>query len=425
MKRIVAVAFLMLGFFPYAQTIGNSPYAAFGIGDVKFDNTIENSAMAGISSAYVNDFSNSFNFKNPAANKNFDLTSIKVEATNENNYFKSGFNDQKYDKHSSYLSNISIAFPLSQKMKFGLGYQPYSSKRYDIINSETVEDGVIRANRFHGEGSLNTVNVALGYSVSKELALGLRANYIFGNIYDIDEISYSNAELINGYETQNNIKNFNFTLGASYQKEKANDRKLTLGATATFGNTGNTSSQYTNSTYYYSSVGDVKNYESIIEQSNEETKNIIPSEFTIGAGYGENAKWFLGTQLDYRRGDNTQHLGNDFQFEDSYRIAAGGWILPNINNFRNYFSRVIYRYGAFYEKGNLRINNTDINKLGVTLGASFPFKSSSASRLSGIDFGLELGKRGTIKNDLINQNYFNLKIGINFSDKWFRKNLYD
>jgi hypothetical protein len=31
-------------------------------------------------------------------------------------------------KHSTYLSNISIALPLSKKLKFGFGYQPYSSK---------------------------------------------------------------------------------------------------------------------------------------------------------------------------------------------------------------------------------------------------------------------------------------------------------
>ena len=424
MKKFVAVAFFTASFIINAQTIGNSPYAAFGIGDVKYDNTVETSAMAGVSTAYITDFNSSFNFKNPAANQNLELTSIKVEATNENNFFKSGLTGQKFTKHSSYLSNISIAFPLSQKVKFGIGYQPYSSKNYDILINETSADGTVRANRFRGEGSLNTVNAALGYSITPQFALGLRTNFIFGNIYDIDEISYSNAELINGYETKNEIKNFNFTLGATYQKELMNDRKLTIGATTTLGNTSDMETQYTNSTYFYT-TGEVKNYESIIEQRNTTSKNLIPMEFSLGAGYGENTKWFLGTQIDYRKGENIQFLGNDFEFQDSYRFSAGGWILPNVNNFRNYFQRVIYRYGAFYEKGNLNINDTNINKFGITLGATFPFKSSSITRMSGIDLGVELGKRGTTENNLINQNYINLKIGINFADKWFRKNLYD
>src|SRR5690606_41657034 len=69
--------------------------------------------------SYITDFNSSFNFMNPAANENLQLTTIKVEGTNENNFFRSDFNDYKVTKHSTYLSNISIAFPISQKMKFG------------------------------------------------------------------------------------------------------------------------------------------------------------------------------------------------------------------------------------------------------------------------------------------------------------------
>ena len=45
--------------------------------------------------------------------------------------------------------------------------------------------------------------------------------------------------------------------------------------------------------------------------------------------------------------------------------------------------------------------------------------------MSGIDLGLELGKRGTKENNMINQNFINVKIGLNFADKWFMKRQYD
>ena len=51
MKRIFVLSFLTAGVFSFAQSIGNSPYAAFGIGDVKYDNTVDISAMGGISTA--------------------------------------------------------------------------------------------------------------------------------------------------------------------------------------------------------------------------------------------------------------------------------------------------------------------------------------------------------------------------------------
>ncbi len=424
MRKIFILTFITAGFFLHAQNIGNSPYAAYGIGDVKYDNTVENSAMAGISTAYIADFTSSFNFRNPAANENLQLTSIKIEATNENNYFSSNYNNYKDSKHSTYLSNISIAFPLSNKVKFGLGYQPYSSKRYDVLVSETLADGIVKANRYHGEGTVSTVQAAVSYQITPEFALGLRSNYYFGNLHDFDELAYSNAELINGYETRNEIGNFNFTAGTTYQKKYTNDRKMTIGATATFGNTSHPQSFYTNSTYFYNNAG-VKVNESIVEQVETKQENLLPLEFSFGAGFGHTARWFVGTQVDYRKGEGLQFMGHNVHYKDSYRVSAGGWILPNANNFRNYFQRVIYRYGAYFEKGNLSINNTDINEFGLTLGAKFPFKNASLNRMTGLDVAIELGKRGTKDNNLVNQNFINLKVGFNFADKWFMKRLYN
>jgi hypothetical protein len=85
------------------------------------------------------------------------------------------------------------------------------------------------------------------------------------------------------------------------------------------------------------------------------SKNLLPLQASLGVGYGSENQWFASAQVDYKKGEEIYIL-EDNQFQDSYRISAGGWYLPNYNNFRNYFSRVVYRYGAFYEKGNLSIN---------------------------------------------------------------------
>lgn len=428
MKKLFVLSFISVGYFLNAQNLSNSPYATYGIGDVKYDNTIETSSMGGISTAFISDFSSNFNFANPANNANFELTSIKLEATNENNYFKTDYNNTKSNKHSTYLSNISLAFPLSPKMKMGLSYQPYSSKSYDILHTERDAAGnAINGSRFRGSGNLNTAQIALGYKVNDKLAVGARANYYFGNLYDINELSYPGAELINGYETKNSIKNFNFTLGASYQNVNTRtDRKLTIGATTTFGNTSNMTTDYVNSTYFYTDAAQTtKSNESIIDQKSTNSKNLLPLQASVGVGYGEENKWFLSLQGDYKRGESIAYFGNTLDLQDSYRISAGGWYLPNYNNFRNYLSRIVYRYGAFYEKGNLQIAGQNINKFGISGGVLLPFKNSSITRMSGLELGLELGKRGTLKNNLINQNFINLKVGFNFADKWFRKTLYN
>ena len=422
-KRIFLLPFLALAFGLHVQSMGNSPYASFGIGEVKYDNSVETSAMGGINTAYVWDFNNSFNFKNPAANTNLEITSIKVQANNENQFFKTDYNNLDVTKHSSYLSNISIAFPISKKLKFGFGYQPYSSKKYNLVRSEILADSTVKANRFYGEGTLNTVQAAFGYQINKEFALGLRSNFYFGKLADVEELAFSDAVLINGFETSNKIKSFNFTLGTTYQKKFKNDEKLTLGATYTFGTTGNLTTNYINSSYYYAS--DTKVNVTEIENKTSKDKSLIPTEFSFGVGYGKEAKWFASTQIDYKKGSTTLFLGKPFTYQDSYRITAGGWYLPNYNDFRNYLNRVVYRYGVFYEKGNVNINNTNINQYGITAGLTLPFQKSNAVRMSSVDLGLELGRKGTLKNNLIQQNFFNVKIGINFADKWFQKRVYE
>ncbi|SIS55304.1 hypothetical protein SAMN05421786_101177 [Chryseobacterium ureilyticum] len=426
MKKIFVVSFISVGYFLNAQSLSNSPYAKYGIGDVKYDNTIETASMGGISTAFISDFTSSFNFANPANNTNFELTSIRLEATNENNYFKSNFNDMKSTKHSTYLSNISLAFPISSKIKMGLTYQPYSSKSYDIV-TEDQKGSVYYQNGFKGSGTLNTAAVALSYKINQEFSVGARANLYFGDLYDLTEFRASNSEYVNGFETKNRVRNFNFTLGTSYQKlNTRTDKKLTIGATATFGNTSNMITEYTNSTYrYIDATAGTKTDISIIDQQDVKSKNLIPLQASVGVGYGSENHWFLSGQLDYKKGENISYFGDTFNLHDTYRISAGGWYLPNYNNFRNYFSRVIYRYGAFYEKGNLKIDGTNINKFGISAGVMLPFKNSSITRMSGLEIGVEVGKRGTVKNNLINQNFINLRVGFNFADKWFRKSLYN
>lgn len=421
MKKHLITSFVLLGFIANAQQVGNSPYAAFGIGDIKYDNSIENATMGGISTAYISDFGNTFNFKNPAANGNLILTSIRLEGTSESNFFKSNYNNiSGSKKQSTYLSNISIAFPLSKKVKMGIGYQPYSSKSYDILRSEKAENGTVKGNHFEGEGTINTLQTALSYNITKEISVGLRTNYYFGNIQDLNELTYSNVELINGHEVNYNVSHFNFTLGAVYQKKFLDDRQITIGGTTTFGKSANFDSKYINSTYYYTKQNQKSN-ENIIEEKTQKADGLFPMETSLGFGYGENSRWFLGTQIDYKQGKNIAFYGRDVNYKNSLRYAVGGWFIPNINNFRNYLSRITYRYGAFYEKGSLHLNGKNINEFGLSFGATLPFKN----RMSGLDVGVEFGKRGTIKNDLIRQNFINLRVGLNFADKWFRKRKYD
>lgn len=421
MHKILVSGLLLVGLSAGAQSIGTSPYAAFGIGDIKYDNSLDAKAMGGISAAYIPDFTNDFNFGNPAANFNLQLTSLRAQVNNENVTYKSDFNNYKNTKHSTYLSGISFAFPISSKVKFGMRYQPYSSKSYDMIRVSDVNDEVQMANSFTGDGTINTIEAAISYEIAKGLGVGFKTNFNFGTITDLQEISYSNAELISGYETKSTIKSFNYTLGLVYQHVSKNDYKFTVGGSYQFGNSGTMNTHYINSTYYY--AGNEPVNESIIDESKSTSKNLIPEKLQFGVGYGKEFSWFASAQIEYEKGRTINFLGSPFEYDNSYKISAGGWFVPNINDFRSYFNRVIYRYGAFYKKGGLNISNTNIDSYGLSIGANFPIKPHSGS-FSSIDLAIEVGKRGTLKNNLVQEGFINLSLGFNFADRWFMKRLY-
>jgi len=413
----------MLGFVGKAQSIGSSPYAIFGIGDVKYNNDISVSSMGGVSVAHVSDFANSFNFFNPAANFNLEFTSIRGQISNENVRYKSRYNQYDGYKHSSYLSGVSLAFPVSAKMKLGFGFQPYSSRTYHVKEEKKITSSIVKTANVKGEGSINTLEGVISYQLVKGLGIGLRTNYYFGKISDLEEVSQTNVLVTNAYLNEGRVFGFDFTLGGIYQYATDTDHKFTIGGTYQFGDLTKIKTKYVNSTYF-STGGINKINENIIEYRRGQSENIIPQSFSAGLGYGKDGRWFVSTQFDRKNATSVNVTDIPFHYKVSYKLSAGGWFIPDSNDFRNYFSRIVYRYGAFYEKIGLNIKNKNINSQGFSIGANLPIKPIFNS-FSSIDFSLEIGRRGSLQNDLVREGFINLKIGFNFADRWFIKNLYN
>ena len=106
-------------------------------------------------------------------------------------------------------------------------------------------------------------------------------------------------------------------------------------------------------------------------------------------------------------------------FENANKIAIGGFFVPKYDSFSNYLSRIAYRAGFRYENTGLVIDNNSIKDYAVTFGLGLPVG------ISKINLGLELGKKGTNSNGLIEENYVNVTVGLSLSDIWFIKRKID
>jgi hypothetical protein len=70
-----------------------------------------------------------------------------------------------------------------------------------------------------------------------------------------------------------------------------------------------------------------------------------------------------------------------------------------------------------YEKTGLIVDSEAINDIGFTLGLGMPITGS----FSNVNFGFELGKKGTTNSNLVQENYANFSVSLSLNDKWFEK----
>ena len=153
-------------------------------------------------------------------------------------------------------------------------------------------------------------------------------------------------------------------------------------------------------------------------------------ELGFGLSYRSGEKW--SAEIDYVRSDwrnSGFETVNGFSNVSAYTFTsgvaqsfrAGFEMTPNRNDIRYRWKRCTYRAGAYYEQSYYRLDGKSVDSFGITLGATIPVFQG----YNGITVGLDIGKKGTVANNGIRENYFGLNIGFNIFDIWFVKQRYD
>jgi hypothetical protein len=415
-KRFIVLLGILISGFTQAQNGSSSPYSFYGIGDVKFKGGFENRNMGGLA-IYADSIH--LNFQNPAANAALRLTTFTVGGTNNWNRIQASSGSQQVQRAT--IDYLAVGLPLG-KLGASFGVMPFTSVGYKNRNVFT-ENELEKTSIFEGNGGVNRVFLSFGYELSKKLSVGLSMNYDFGTI------ETSSTEYITGIETgteeldNSNLNGFVANFGLIY-KSPITD-KLTGYGSFTF--TPEASLKTTNTrslsiVSFSSTAGNIYIDGQTIDVPDETI--ILPSKISFGAGLGQTNVWMAGAQFTTQLSSN---FGNRFDdilnttYEPSYQLSVGGFYVPKFNSFRSYFSRVTYRAGIRYENTGLKIQNESITDFGTNFGLGLPIGGA----FSKLNVGLEIGKRGTLNQNLVKENYYNLTIGITINDKWFQKIKYD
>ena len=417
-KKIIVVVSIFMATFSWAQDNTSSPYSYYGLGETKFRGTQDTKSMGDLN--IVGD-SIHLNLMNPASYSRLKLTTFGIGGTSTFNKLKNNSETEKAQRTT--LDYLALGLPLG---KFGVsfGLTPYSAVGYKFQNITTDSEGIETTKQFSGEGNINKVFIGTSYNITENLSFGVNFNYNFGDINTNSIEIISDPLIIIGSRERNNsnIKGISFNTGLLYNTKI--NKNLEFYSSLTYSPEAKlTSKNYRNiAVVYYTFDGS----EIVVDDQDvaiNNTKPVIPSKYSFGAGIGNSKKWLIGTEITFTENSKLINRIEDINgatFENSTKISVGGFYIPKYDSFSSYLSRVVYRAGFRYENTGLILNNESINDYGMNFGLGLPVSSSS------INLGFEFGKKGTTSNGLIEENYFNLSVGLSLGDySWFKKRKID
>ncbi|MDG2431504.1 hypothetical protein [Flavobacterium sp.] len=410
-KKISIAVCLLLSVVSFAQQGTASPYSYYGIGDVRYKGTAEIRSMAGIA---VEQDSIHLNMDNPASYANLKLTTFAVGGSYLTTKMKNASVTENARRTA--IDYLAVGLPMG-KLGVGFGLIPYSSVGYQIESLNTIDGG--SNSRYDGNGGLNKAFLGAAYKISPKFSFGADVHYNFGKIETSGLVFVTDVPVGTRELSTANLSGVDYSIGAMYQTKIS--KKISFFSSVSYKMESNLTSNNTSS---ISAVNYNANFNFTTVDSEDEItdKKILklPSKLSVGAGFGEARKWMIGAQAVLGSvGDlvNTYNQSNDVSYEKSMKYSLGGYYVPNYNSFTNYAKRIVYRAGLKYDKTGLMVKSESINDIGFTLGLGLPITGT----FSNVNFGFEMGKRGTTSAGLIQENYANFSIGLSLNDRWFEK----
>lgn len=420
-KKIIFGATFLVAANALAQQGTASPYSFYGYGDKHFKGSNEIKTMGALAV-----FSDSLhlNTLNPASYADLMGTTFSFGASYKVNNLKNVHSSEKANSGS--FDYLNVAFPIG---KFGVafGIMPYSFVGYNVQNSGTV-NGMTEISQYIGEGGLNRTFLGLSYKINKNFNIGVQGAYLFGDTEtNLTKFIADNGQgmpIPRGTRAIDHNYYSGFTFNAAVNYKQPLNNKLTLFSTVTFSPELELSNDLTQTVETVETIpnGQILAIDSKTT-SKEGQKMLLPMNYSLGVGIGNNLKWFVGAEYNASETSKYNNFYNydNATYNDYYKIGIGGFYTPKYNSFTSYLERMTYRAGINYEDTGLVINNEAIKGYNANIGFGLPVGRYN----SNINIGFEYGQRGNTNSGLIKENYYGINVGLSFNDFWFQRRKFD
>lgn len=417
---------LLLLFFTsettWAQARISSPYSRYGVGELWHNNySTVLSGMGNVGLAIRSD--NYLNIKNPASYTGFDTTSFLFDISGLGSYNTLKTTDISQGADYASLGYILFGTPITRWWKASFGLIPFSNVGYTVNDEKEVEDvGTVKF-IYEGDGALNQFHIGNAFQITKNLSVGINASYIWGVIDRRRRVTFpdSLSMLSTRIDNFDHISDVMFELGAQYFIPLDNGMEIGTGLVFKPGMQLNATRKYIAQNYFGSADQNLELPRDTVAYNPSQKGTLdFPMGFGGGISLKKNNQFLISMDFNWRNWEKYKSYGRSDSLQNSYSFHLGGEYVPKHNSITSYFHRVRYRLGFRYENTYLEINNTPIKEFGISFGLGLPFRRSKSM----LNFAFEFGNKGTVENNLVQENFVKFTFGLSIYERWFVKARY-
>ncbi len=418
---VISAFLLVLSLSMSAQIAINSPYTRFGLGMIVEQGLDpRTSGLGGLH--YGIQKEDHVIPSNPASYVAFDTASFIFDAGLFGQNVTLRTNSLTSSASFITLSHLTFGFPVTGWWKMSLGVLPFSYVGYDIYNEQEQEGvGTIR-NVYRGSGGLNQVYWGNGFRLGKKFAIGFNFKYLFSTIDRYRGLSFPDSvemknTLITGSLTPSDIYG---DIGLQYKTSLPKDLYLVAGATFGPETKINCKRDFLATTYFGDISSVTYSRDTIAFEEGTKVKFTMPIRIGTGISVGKQNVWLAGADFSWQNWKAYELDGVSDSLYNKWNIAVGGEFTPDYRNPTSYLQRMTFRMGFHYGKIPIYLKGKHLDEFGISFGLSLPILKSRST----VNMSLDVGKRGTTTNNLIQENYFRFTLGVNIFERWFVKSKY-
>jgi len=413
----------------------SSPYSQFGLGELVPQALPQNIGMGELTTA-TNTFGGYFNINpaNPASYGLINYTTVDVGLYGQ--YLTLSQNGQPNQSNGNFrFSHVAFAFPITRRSAVSFGMMPYSQVGYNYkVTKSNFGTGLPTDTNtvnylYNGDGGLTKAFLGYGFGIGRHFYIGGNVSYIFGKLhqYTSTEIPDLAGTLDSRVENSYAVGGVNYDYGAQYIIDLSNTKHVILGYSGSSSN--NINSQYTYLVYQYNydSNGNQNTpLDTLVNTKNPSNKIKLPLMNHFGLTYAEDNKFLVGAQYSMGNWSQMTIGGVNQGLQDSKTFNLGGQITPKYDALSNYWATVSYQLGFVYNQTYINVNDpstnntTNIKNYAVTFGMGLPLRQNFTSFYR-INFAAEVGREGTLQNNLVRETYVNFHLSFTMNDRWFIK----